>query len=303
MKWYEISDDEFIRRSAKYTSGKEYAQSYGMKNTSEKFRERMQKLGISYGKRNKFSEEDLLEAVKNSDSISGVIRYLSGGEYVRSYYNHVVKEANEYGIKLPRYGKGDYIPNSYISDRDFFSEGSRRSGASIRTRLIRLGMPYECSVVGCPLAASPVVVHNKGVPRVMWLGKEITLQVDHIDGNNTNNLRTNLRFLCPNCHAATDTYVGRNTDRSSIPPAKIYTCGECGKSKFKSSKLCQECRIKSNREKADNRYPPVLEVITGIEGKGLSQYSKDIGVSDNALRKYLNRSGVTKIPRKVKVVA
>jgi len=29
----------------------------------------------------------------------------------------------------------------------------------------------------------------------------IILQIDHIDGNNRNNSRENLRVLCPNCHA------------------------------------------------------------------------------------------------------
>jgi hypothetical protein len=42
-----------------------------------------------------------------------------------------------------------------------------------------------------------------------WLDKPIALEVDHIDGNPDNNIEENLRFLCPNCHAQTDTYKGR----------------------------------------------------------------------------------------------
>ena len=41
-------------------------------------------------------------------------------------------------------------------------------------------------------------------------GKPITLQVDHIDGNSDNNLPSNLRLLCPNCHSQTPTWVSRN---------------------------------------------------------------------------------------------
>lgn len=33
-----------------------------------------------------------------------------------------------------------------------------------------------------------------------WLGSPITLELDHIDGNNRNNVKDNLRLLCPNCH-------------------------------------------------------------------------------------------------------
>lgn len=43
-----------------------------------------------------------------------------------------------------------------------------------------------------------------------WMGLPIPLEVDHIDGNATNNDSKNHRLLCPNCHAQTPTYRGRN---------------------------------------------------------------------------------------------
>ena len=43
-----------------------------------------------------------------------------------------------------------------------------------------------------------------------WQNGIISLELDHIDGENTNNEITNLRYLCPNCHALTETYRGRN---------------------------------------------------------------------------------------------
>jgi hypothetical protein len=46
-----------------------------------------------------------------------------------------------------------------------------------------------------------------------WNGNPLTLELDHIDGINDNNVVSNLRWLCPNCHSQTPTY--RNpTNRS-----------------------------------------------------------------------------------------
>jgi 5-methylcytosine-specific restriction endonuclease McrA len=43
-----------------------------------------------------------------------------------------------------------------------------------------------------------------------WNGLPLAFHLDHIDGDNTNNIRTNLRIICPNCHSQTSTYCGRN---------------------------------------------------------------------------------------------
>jgi Zn finger protein HypA/HybF involved in hydrogenase expression len=43
-----------------------------------------------------------------------------------------------------------------------------------------------------------------------WNDSPITLQIDHIDGINTNNVIENYRYLCPNCHTQTDTWGVKN---------------------------------------------------------------------------------------------
>lgn len=43
-----------------------------------------------------------------------------------------------------------------------------------------------------------------------WMGKEVPLAMDHINGNSDDNNLTNLRLICHNCDAQTSTYKSRN---------------------------------------------------------------------------------------------
>lgn len=43
-----------------------------------------------------------------------------------------------------------------------------------------------------------------------WLDKPIVCELDHINGDNTDNRIENLRILCPNCHSQTNTFRGKN---------------------------------------------------------------------------------------------
>ena len=38
----------------------------------------------------------------------------------------------------------------------------------------------------------------------------VPLEIDHIDGNSENNVESNLRLMCPNCHALTPFYKNMN---------------------------------------------------------------------------------------------
>lgn len=44
----------------------------------------------------------------------------------------------------------------------------------------------------------------------LWLNQKIPLELHHINGDKHNNRIENLQLLCPNCHALTDNYRGKN---------------------------------------------------------------------------------------------
>lgn len=58
---------------------------------------------------------------------------------------------------------------------------------------------YKCEIEGCGVSE--------------WMGKPITLHVDHINGDAANDHPSNLRLICPNCHSQTEFFGGRNKGR------------------------------------------------------------------------------------------
>lgn len=43
-----------------------------------------------------------------------------------------------------------------------------------------------------------------------WKEQPLPLEIDHINGDASNNFPSNIRLLCPNCHSITSTWKGRN---------------------------------------------------------------------------------------------
>ena len=81
-----------------------------------------------------------------------------------------------------------------LTNEEVFCKNSNVQNKAVRIRL-REVIPYQCDFCGM---------------NGQWLNTEIILEIDHINGINTDNRISNLRFLCPNCHATTNTYKGRN---------------------------------------------------------------------------------------------
>lgn len=59
-----------------------------------------------------------------------------------------------------------------------------------------------------------------------WQGKPIPLEVDHVDGDSENNILGNLRLICPNCHAQTETYKGKNLGKGRYKRRQRYKDGK-----------------------------------------------------------------------------
>lgn len=55
-----------------------------------------------------------------------------------------------------------------------------------------------------------------------WMGLPIVLEIEHVDGNRTNNEISNLKLLCCNCHAMTPTWRNKKRHDSKCPSEKNY---------------------------------------------------------------------------------
>jgi hypothetical protein len=56
-----------------------------------------------------------------------------------------------------------------------------------------------------------------------WNNKTIPLELEHINGNRCDNRIKNLTLLCPNCHAQTQTYRGKNKGKNTKNKCKNYS--------------------------------------------------------------------------------
>lgn len=259
----------------------------------------------------KHTKESLEQVIKESSSISEVCRKLgiiaAGGNY-KTIQNKITK----YNIDISHFtGKGWNTGDRYrkvvspMSLDKILIKGSVYKSHNLKKRLIQDGLKTEtCECCGLS----------------QWMEQPIKLELHHINGDSNDNRLDNLQILCPNCHAMTDNYRGKNVKTKKSEPSiewlnnltnselvklptkekefkKCLTCG--GEYIGKSKKYCSiECYYEGKR--INNTIPKVPELLEIFEKhKTFTSVGRYYNVSDNAVRKWCKNYGIMEMIQKI----
>ena len=150
-------------------------------------------------------------------------------------------------------------------------KGSSYNNTKLKARLIKRGLlQNQCSICG---------VNNA------WNNRPLSLQIDHINGDSTDNRIVNLRLLCPNCHSQTKNFAGKGARKYDN-----LTCKRCGCkiTKYSTSGYCRGCHNKVKLSKVKER-PSKEKLQKQVTELGYCATGRLYGVSDNTIRKWLHQ--------------
>ena len=95
-------------------------------------------------------------------------------------------------------GKGCTKTHNCMSLEEYLEKSQDIQSNKVRTKLLNEGLKeHKCECCGL----------------TTWLDKPIPLELHHKDGDRYNNVLENFELLCPNCHAFTDSYRGKNVTK------------------------------------------------------------------------------------------
>lgn len=226
-----------------------------------------------------YTKDELIEKFEQSNSFAQFI--LSLGYKTSSGSNNITvkKRLDAYNIDYSKFYQFK-APPIKRNEENVFIKDSTASQQTLR-RWYKKGnyTKYKCSICN----QEPI-----------WNGKELTLILDHINGNSRDDRLGNLRWVCPNCNQQLETTGFKKMRSKGI--TKNF-CLDCGKEINKESSRCVECNNKKLRF-IKNR-PSRKELKQLIRNMPFTKIGEKFGVSDNAIRKWCDAENLPRSARKI----
>jgi 5-methylcytosine-specific restriction endonuclease McrA len=152
-------------------------------------------------RKRKWTDEQFIDAVRNGRSVRGVLQAIglnpTGANYKTAADTVARLNLDTSHWKGQGYLKGlsHNFSRKIPLDEILVENSTFHNLTHLKARLVKDGLlEKRCSICGL----------------TDWLGKPISLVMDHINGVNNDHRLENLRFLCPNCNSQQDTFAGRN---------------------------------------------------------------------------------------------
>lgn len=141
------------------------------------------------------SIEELQEIVNSSRTLQEVLKKIGYSSVSGANRQTVQSRLDKYNIDTSHFTKGVGV-GIKREESNVFIKNSTASQATLRRWYLKGNYSkYECSICG---------------QEPFWNSKELSLTLDHIDGDNTNDELSNLRWVCPNCDRQLDTFGSKN---------------------------------------------------------------------------------------------
>lgn len=144
--------------------------------------------------KNSWSDEQLINAVKNSTSLRECLKFL-GLKYSGSQSNRIKKIAQSLRVDMSHFIRYKLPLIKQRNLKEILTVNQKISTYHLKLRLIKEEV-FEHKCYKCGLKE--------------WDGKPIPIELEHKNGIRTDFRIENLTILCPNCHAQTPTYRGKN---------------------------------------------------------------------------------------------
>lgn len=247
-----------------------------------------------------YTKEEFIKAWSDSPSIAECARRL-GLTIYGSTYRTLKLTARDLGLTSDHmtgqgWNTGKFNPSKTRPLEEVLIDNSDYGTSVLKKRLIKEGLiEYKCQAPFCPFKNQEKVIHPFTGELV-----DLKLSLDHKNGKNNDNRLENLRFLCQHCHSMTDTWcrgprAASKKRRNPRNDTRLFVC-ECGGKKTRQAKVCRECSYKTRKgfirpKKID--WPEPNELLQEVLESNYSKVSTRLGVSDNAVRKHLQRNGLT----------